>query len=324
MMETAAITASAENNPRILVSIIIPTYNRANMIMRAIESILQQSYSNFEIIVVDDGSTDNTREIIEELKQNTSGLNLRYFKKKNGGCASARNKGIDMATGDLIAFLDSDDVWMPQALESLVSALINTGADFVYSPAIEADPDGRESINYPVARGHPEIFAVEHFKNTNVRNGALLFRRSVFSKSGKFDEDLKYNEDSDFFQRVAIGCKAAYSDIPTVKHLHHKTNKSGNRVEIYRALLRSAQNILTENIEFAESLGDVADKRVLEIKLRLIEYCILAGDLRQAQDVASGIKDSLGMPIKMALMFKSKLPITAKQIAEKIIRLILR
>lgn len=323
MIETDNIIVSAEKNDSMLVSIIIPTYNRANMITRAIESILQQSYSNFEIIVVDDGSTDNTLEIIEEFKQNTSGLNLWYFKKENGGCASARNKGIDMATGDLIAFLDSDDLWVPQALESLVSALINTGADFVYSPAIEAYPDGRESINYPVARGHPEIFAAEHFKNTNVRNGALLFRKSVFSKSGKFDEDLKYNEDSDFFQRVAICCKAAYSDIPTVKHFHHKTNKSGNRVEIYKALLRSAKKILAKNREFAESLGETADKRVLEIKLRLIEYCILTGNLGQASDVASDIKDSLSMPIKMALMLKSKLPIKAKQIAEKIIRLIL-
>ena len=90
------------------ISTIIPTYNRAQLITRAINSVLPQMEPEDELIVVDDGSTDNTREIVAKY-----GDRVKYIKTKNGGCGAARNRGVQEATGPLVAFLDSDDEWMP-------------------------------------------------------------------------------------------------------------------------------------------------------------------------------------------------------------------
>ena len=103
-----------EKNPT--VSIIIPTYNRAHLIGRAIQSVLNQTYQNFEIIVVDDGSTDNTEEMIKEFQKHDK--RIKYIRhEKNRGGAAARNTGIKVARGEYIAFQDSDDEWLPEKLE---------------------------------------------------------------------------------------------------------------------------------------------------------------------------------------------------------------
>jgi len=296
-----------------VVSVIVPTFNRSNLINRAIKSIMNQTYPHIEIIIVDDGSTDNTLEVIEALIQHSVSP-IRYHKKSNGGCASARNRGLELATGELIAFLDSDDLWLPMAVETMVSELTASGADFVYSPVIEAYKDSSEVVNYPVAAGQPEVLAIEHFKVTNVRNGSLLFRKGVFSAIGRFDESLKYNEDSDFIQRVAIHCKAAYSPVPSVKVFHHRGKKSKNRVEIYKALLKSVKKVLSENPEFASSLGKIAGNRISEIKSHLTRALIMNGNFTEAINVAMTIKKPLGIDMQLALLFKTTVPLNIKSL----------
>ena len=94
-----------------LISVIIPTFNRVEFISEAIDSVLSQTYSNFEIIVVDDGSTDNTKQLLTKY-----GSRITYDFQENKGVSSARNKGLDIAKGEWIAFLDSDDIWLPEKL----------------------------------------------------------------------------------------------------------------------------------------------------------------------------------------------------------------
>jgi len=130
------------------ISVIMPTYNRAKIIGRSIQSVTAQTYPDVELIVVDDGSTDNTSDVVAEYARNTT-RSIVYHWKENGGCASARNKGLQIATGELVAPLDSDDTWAPEALTNLIASIGD--ADFVYSPAIEVYQDGRKKINYPVA-----------------------------------------------------------------------------------------------------------------------------------------------------------------------------
>ncbi len=96
------------------VSVILPTYNRAKYISRAIDSVLAQTYKDWELIIIDDGSTDNTKEVVEPYLKDKR---IKYVWKENGGVSSARNKGLDMATGEFVAFLDSDDFYMPEKLE---------------------------------------------------------------------------------------------------------------------------------------------------------------------------------------------------------------
>ena len=93
------------------VSVIIPTYNRASVIQRAVDSVYHQSFNNWELLLVDDGSTDQTKEILKGFKKDPK---FRYFKTKNHGVSSARNLGLKQAQGEWIAFLDSDDEWLPK------------------------------------------------------------------------------------------------------------------------------------------------------------------------------------------------------------------
>ncbi len=110
-----------------LVSVIVPTYNRADKVVKAINSVLQQTYPNVQLIVVDDGSTDDTQ---ERLKHFSS---IEYIYQKNGGQAAARNTGLVLAKGELIASLDSDDYWESSFLERCVGALLSHNADFVFA-----------------------------------------------------------------------------------------------------------------------------------------------------------------------------------------------
>lgn len=287
------------------ISVIMPTVNRAHIIGRSIESVLAQTYPDVELIVVDDGSTDDTANIVAEYSRN-SDRPIVYHWKENGGCATARNKGLQIATGELVAPLDSDDTWAPEALTKLAASLGN--ADFVYSPAIEVSQGGSEKINYPVACNSPETFAVEHFQTTNVRNGAVLFKRLAVESVGGFDESLRYNEDSDTLQRVAILYKAAYCPTPTVYHRHHIGSKSNDRVEIYRALLRSSENILMRYPQFRNILGEAAVRRINGIKKELMRVLIVAGNFDDAIKLFATIRGRVSVGLRLSLILRSKLP----------------
>lgn len=111
-----------------LVSVIVPTYNRAHLIKRSVMSVLNQTYDNLELIIVDDGSTDNTEEIVKSIEDDR----IIYIQQQNQGACAARNNGIDHAQGEFIAFQDSDDVWHKNKLERQLETLKQTGADLVF------------------------------------------------------------------------------------------------------------------------------------------------------------------------------------------------
>ena len=111
-----------------LISVIIPTYNRGSLILGAVNSVLNQTYRNIELLVVDDCSTDNTSQILENLKDSR----IKYIRlEKNSGACTARNKGIEYASGEFIAFNDSDDLWLPEKLERQLAFLKENNADIV-------------------------------------------------------------------------------------------------------------------------------------------------------------------------------------------------
>lgn len=298
-----------------LVSAIIPTYNRSYLICRAIESVLAQSYHLLELIIVDDGSTDTTEKVVHKYIDNSS-ITIKYFKKTNGGCSSARNKGVELASGEYIGFLDSDDQWLPNAISDMVETLEKTGADFVYSPTIEVTKDGIEQVYLPASAGKPEFFFREHFLTTQARPCAILYKKIIFNKL-KMDEQLKYNEDSDFLQKVSLVFKAAYLPLPTAKVFEHDSNKSGNRVALYRALLASSENILKSFPEFAESLGMLADKRIYEIKLNLIEELLKEKLFVEASQCAQDINIKLRPAVQWALRLHSLMPFRIEKAAKR-------
>ena len=133
-----------------LVSVIVPAYNNAHFLPAAIDSILNQTFDNFELIVVDDGSTDNTQAVLAGF-----GDRLRYVRKANGGPSSARNLGIQMARGQLIAFQDADDLWLPEKLALQVAYFhLHPEVGVVFTDAVRFDAAGKFSRSFREIYGY--------------------------------------------------------------------------------------------------------------------------------------------------------------------------
>ena len=171
-----------------LISIIIPVFNGGKFIHKAIDNILKQNYPALEILIVDDGSSDNTRQIVEDLP-----VDVRYFHQPNSGPAAARNRAIRDVSGEYIAFLDVDDLWPEKNLNLLIRELIqNPSYDLVrgYAQLFVEIKDG--TFEY---MGNPQ----ESFLNYI---GAGVYRKSAFEKVGLYDPDLRFGEDTDWFNRA--------------------------------------------------------------------------------------------------------------------------
>ncbi len=180
------------------ISVIIPTYNSAGYLPLAIESVFNQSYGNVEIIIVDDGSTDNTQEIVKPFLERVA-----YYRKENGGPSSARNHGIRKSTGDYIAFLDSDDRWLPEKLELQLNIFIKNGsAGLVGCGITNRDEEGKFLSENRMAQGKLEFSTRLIFSNIIAAGSTLMISRDVVGRIGLFDEELLGAEDWDYGLRV--------------------------------------------------------------------------------------------------------------------------
>ncbi len=182
------------------VSVVIPTYNRSKFVKEAIESVLEQGYRNFELIVVDDGSTDNTRSVVERI----SDPRLKYFYKDNGGHCSARNYGFIKSKGQYVALLDHDDLWPNDYLKIMVNRLQSQKeCSFAYARVLLLHEDGRTE---PFAREERYIsgwVTKAFFKGGPcIMPSATVFNKEVLGDF-YFDEALKLGEDNDLFLRLS-------------------------------------------------------------------------------------------------------------------------
>ncbi len=188
------------------VSVIIPTFNRRDLVCETIDSVLGQSFSDVEIMVVDDGSTDGT----EEHLANHYGNRIRYVYQPNSGRSAARNRGVQMSKGEYLLFLDSDDLLLPHALEQMAGFLdAHPDADAVYTDGYYIDADGRKLQT--ISRERPPITAdtfLEMMVLTNVivAPHSLMLRRQVLEKveSPYFNETLHGPEDHDLWLRLVV------------------------------------------------------------------------------------------------------------------------
>jgi glycosyltransferase involved in cell wall biosynthesis len=183
------------------VSVILPTYNRAAVVPRAIKSVLTQSYPDFELIVVDDQSTDETENVVRAIKDSR----VRYIRcTHNGGPAFARNRGIEAAHGDLIAFQDSDDEWLPGKLASQVAMMdsLPAGVGMLCGAYQARFPDGRTtmvSMDDSMLRGEFERALLSGF---GFITPTWLVRRNCMVESGMFNEQLPNREDWELMFRL--------------------------------------------------------------------------------------------------------------------------
>ncbi len=193
------------------VSIIIPTYNRRHLIQRALESIFAQSYQNFEIIVVDDNSIDNTRQLISDIND----LRIKYiYLDKRKGAAFARNVGIKESQGRYIGFADSDDEWNHSKLQKQVDYLINSPQDtgMVYSYVRKVENGSKSLLPEKHLQSTKSLYIHEKLLSGNFITIHSLVRRECLDKIGLFDENLPRLQDWDLWLRISKYYRIGFID----------------------------------------------------------------------------------------------------------------
>jgi glycosyltransferase involved in cell wall biosynthesis len=222
----------SEMNEAGLVSVVIPTYNYAHFIGEAIESVRAQTYRNFEIIVVDDGSTDETEQVVSGFPR------VRYLRQQNQGIAGARNTGLRASRGEMLVFLDADDRLLPDALEVGINCLTaHTDCAFVSGHWEFMTSDGHVySSPAPVCieKDHYRVLFDHNYIGTT---GAVMFRREVFSAVGGFDPVPVGCDDLDLYMRIAREHPVACHDRIIVQHRIHGFNKSREKTLMIKSTL---------------------------------------------------------------------------------------
>jgi glycosyltransferase involved in cell wall biosynthesis len=210
------------------VSVIIPTYNRVNLLNRAINSVLTQTFSDFELIVVDDSSEDNTKTFVETLKD----LRIRYIcHDKNRGAAAARNTGIRMSKGEYIAFLDSDDEWLPEKLEKQISKFEESDykVGVVYSGLSVFSRGALVQQDIPVKSGN--IYRAQLLQDYVFPTSTIMVRKKCLLQIGGFDETLPARQDYDLSLRLSKLCEFEFIPEPLVKVYWDSDNRVTNSLK---------------------------------------------------------------------------------------------
>ena len=256
------------------VSVVVPLYNKEKHIQRAIKSVLAQTYQAFELIIVDDGSTDDSFEAVSDITD----PRIRIVRQENRGVSVTRNRGISESKSDWIAFLDADDEWLPGKLELQISLLDNYQADFTSCNYINIDEQTRE------------IETIKNFSPSGViPSGILLFgsqidelflknqsfitipsvvcRKDLFQKFGDFNVDLRNAEDKELYWRfILANTKFVFSD--QVLYYRHKLDQS---LEDYSLVYRENQ-IKSLDVMYQDALqyGRVEFDKIFSDRLKLL------------------------------------------------------
>lgn len=262
------------------ISVIIPTLNRQKLLPKAIDSVLAQSYQDFELIVVDDGSTDKTADVVAGY-----GADICYLFQENRGPAAARNSGIQAANCDFIAFLDSDDWFAPEKLAVQLGAM-EKNQDFLISHTDEIWYRRGLHLNQKKKHHKPHGYIFSRcLKLCTVSMSTVMVRRRLFDHVGLFDEELPCCEDYDFWLRVSVS-------LPFLKIDHPLTLKDGGRPDevsvqfrtgMDRFRIRSIRNIL-KNVNLTDEQRRLAE---IELALKCRIYgngCIKHGRIEEGKE----------------------------------------
>lgn len=252
-----------------LISVIIPTYNRTQQTIAAIESVLAQTYPNFEIIIVDDGSTDDSGEVIQRfIRQRTNGHHqILFFHQANQGASIARNTGIAKARGEYIAFLDSDDTWLPEKLEWQMRALEQlknecgacvTDARLVNRSGMDISSSFRaHGKNYQDTIGIDRDAVRSIAKSfCGVWLSTMLARADLIKRIGGFSPDISFVEDRDIHFRLALVTSIAYVNKPLIRSDRTPTPPDSNcrPWDKHEVQFRQQQHMLEKWLGIAASL----------------------------------------------------------------------
>jgi glycosyltransferase involved in cell wall biosynthesis len=225
------------------VSVIIPTYNRAWIIKEAVDSVLAQDYKDFELIVVDDGSTDNTSDVLASY-----GEDVRVLFQENKGVSAARNRGVAEASGQFVAFLDSDDLWLPKKL-SVQAEFFNKTPDALICQTEEVWIRNGIRVNPKKRHKKPSGIIFEpSLALCLVSPSAVMIRRDVLDREGGFDETLTVCEDYDLWLRLSCRFPVYLIEIPLIfkRGGHDDQLSKGTALDKFR--IKAIENIIKAGI----------------------------------------------------------------------------
>lgn len=289
------------------VSIVIPTYNRANTIIPTLESVFAQTFTDYEIIVIDDGSTDDTEQVLAPYMEN-----IRYIKQLNQGSAAARNHGMQLAEGKLIAFLDSDDLWKPDKLAAQVTymdAHPTIGMSYTYYLRVTDDLTPIELIDGQDRQGR--IYR-DLLRGCEIDTSTVMMRDTVRQVVGAFDITFDLMQDVDYWIRIAQHFEIGIiPEILTAYRVH-----SGNKPKATQRVLDLRIKLLDKHFQDGHNLGFFFKHRTYgQFYVRSLQQWLAEGNLKLAQHYAKEgwlhLLLSAGGPLVLArVLFRTLLPPT--------------
>ncbi len=210
-----------------LVSIVMPAYNCEKYVVEAINSILAQTYRNWELLVLDDGSKDNTLRIIEDFSQNDSRIKA-LPNGKNMGVSATRNRGIELASGEWIAFLDSDDMWKPEKLEKQFEIVEKEAAEFLFTGSSYINEEGEP---YKGIFEVPEKITYKKLRNQNVISCSSVLVKKKYFEHIKMEKDEMHEDYAVWLRILKTGVTAFGVNEPLLIYRISRNSKSGNKMK---------------------------------------------------------------------------------------------
>jgi len=273
------------------VSVIIPTYNRAEFIVKSIESVLSQTRPVDEIIVVDDGSTDNTKQVINS----KFGKHVKYVWQENAGPAAARNTGIRYSTGDWLALIDSDDVWTPHKNERECNFISeNSGTEFLFSHMGVFFNDNIDSAKKEIKNER----VCKYFETNNkdakesfsylieeniVPTSSTFFKKECLNRTGTFNENLKSGEDLDLWLRLSLYCKVGFLNEVLIFRRRHNDNLVNDFVLRQETLLQVLEGFKNSTYKLDPVQNKKIRKKIGPVCYELGSYLFLKRKFKEAQ-----------------------------------------
>ena len=211
-------------------TVIIPLYNKENFIENTLRSVLNQRFTNFEVIIVNDGSTDNSEEKVREFNDNR----IKYFYQINQGVSVARNLGILMANSNFITFIDADDYWFPEFLQEMFNNINQFQDQKVFSAATEVETSiSKFSSQYSIEKSK-DCQLVNYFdasiNTTIICTSCAVFHKSVFEKVGTFDTNIKIGEDTDLWIRIGLVYPVVFSSKILARYVFDENSLSKKKM----------------------------------------------------------------------------------------------
>ena len=259
------------------VSVIIHTFNNEKFIAETVKSVLRQTYNDYEIIVVDDGSEDGTRNALLPYMQD-----IRYHYKENGGIASAKNAGISLCNAEFVAFLDHDDLWVPDKLKIQMEHFNNNPQVGLVYAKYTSFRDGKELRTKP-EKGYSGWIFKELLSKSFIQTSTVMVKRECLDAVGPYDESFTLGDEYDMFLRVAKRFQCGFVDKELTRYRVHDRNASKDDLLFDKENLRVFKKVYNGYTDLDEKEKKILRKRIAMYSIKVAKGLYSQGQLEESK-----------------------------------------